>query len=442
MPRLVLIASMVLMALGSAAFSEFPTTQPTPLPVTRFVFAPNGDETWCLMGDPDHFSGETRPRAMIYRAKDNSWKSMPEQHEREGLHAVLFAKGKKTSWAVTDRDGEPDPISVLHERQGSGAWKPVLQLPPAVDVTEMWLSPAEDEIWINAEGNGLIRYRCATGQASQYVKSSFRTALKEHYALGEDYAGAVAFTSDNRTVVCSSMGGNDYSITLIDLQSGKSDIHAIDWPVDQIVLSPDNKTAWCARNTMLWAFDLETKKWTHKFTGFKKSGTSDALPLIFIDWLIVSPDGKFVWIRGNGGVAVLSLSDKMWTCFLTDEWKGSSPLQLTSDGKHVLCGQANGVAIFSVDGVKMTLLKPPEEMANCKVTHLEPIPESRDFICSIAHPTLGGIYRVNLSDMRLEQVTLLTGKVVTAIAVQGDVVWIGCEDRVFTTALTPNRSKP
>ncbi len=122
--------------------------------------------------------------------------------------------------------------------------------------------------------------------------------------------------------------------------------------------------------------------------------------------VLCSPAGAFVWLRGRHGAAVYSVRDRSWKGFVGEPWwapMDSPPLHLTADGKHVVCGHRQGVALIEVDGSDYSVLSPGEGTEDCRASHIVPIPQTGDFVCFVAHWQAGGLYYVDVGRRTLRK---------------------------------------
>ena len=345
---------------------------------------------------------------------------------------VAFSPDGKTVWASRWQRGEKEP-KVVQRKPGSSGWEPLrAKIPGYPFPTEkLWLSPKGDELWMGSWGNGLLRAKLASGEVTQYVQSDYRRqdSLK-HYTLAGDYVHDLVFASRGRIVVCSAGGGRDEGITQIDLATGDAANYPTESPgVEKLVVAPDDRTVWCIfNNSLLWAFDVQTRSWTHKCSA--KQG----MPLDYFRTLECSPDGAFVWLRGPGGAAVYCVRRKSWKGFVGEDWAcdaDDTPLCVTADGKHVVCGHRQGVALIKIDGSDYSVLSPGADATNCPVSHIVPIPRTGDYVCFVYHLTAGGLYYVDVGRRSLRKLKDPIASTVSAMAVGPDGLLWGASDRQY-----------
>jgi dipeptidyl aminopeptidase/acylaminoacyl peptidase len=211
--------------------------------VTRFVFAPDGSEVWCVQEDG---GGSRQPAAVLY-PKEKHWEEIPAPRTGRTFHDVVFSKDGETTWLAIRPDDQGNR-GLLERTRYDRRWVPIRAKMPEhySSITKLWLSPKGDELWLNNDGSGVLRVKLATGGVSQYVKSDFRRdRVEKHYLLVEDYAQDLAFTSDGKYVVCSARGGGNYGISLIDLRTGQSHSFLTEHEVRAMTVSPDGRTVLC-----------------------------------------------------------------------------------------------------------------------------------------------------------------------------------------------------
>lgn len=435
----VLGACSLVVVLGHALAAE-PSTRPTTLP-SRFVLSKDGSEVWCLMGEQYATGGDRRGRALVFHETSGAWEEMPDPKTETCLHDVLYAMDGKTVWAAMTSPEDSD-VGV-RQRVDSGQWTCLSPpLPPGLHIEELWLTPRGDELWMSGLGHGVFRLRLGTRELSQYVASKGCIATANHFPLLQDSVEALAFTSDGAFAICSASGGGQNSITVIDLKSGLPASYATDSHIYDLVLAPDEHMVWCRSNGQLWGFDLAKRAWTYKFDRSLKEPTAPKDMPTAPDHLLCAGDGEFLWIQeADGRAAVWSFKRQKWTSFVGDDWFGGfAPLCLSHDGQHVLSGHTSGIALMSVSGDVVELLKPSPAATDCRVTQIIPIPDSGDFVCSITHPEFGGVYRIDMAHRRLERIKPLPGLTVTALTICKGEVWFATEDRIERVALAEHAS--
>ena len=411
---------------------KFALTRPAPPVlhrVSRFEFAPDGSEVWCLMEDEGGFD---MPPVVLH-PRQNRWEAILDPRTSGYFYCMTFSNDGKIVWCSRKHEDEEHP-ELVQRKPGSSRWEPFAGRMPEhwFGVSQLRTSPKGDELWMLNDGDGLLRAKLANGDVTQYVKSHFRRAGgTKCYTLVGDYAHDLAFTSRGRIAVCSAGGGSEDGITRIDLDTGKAtSFRTRECCIEKLVASPDERTVWCIfNNSLLWAFDVQTSSWTHKCS------TQKGMPLRFIKTLACSPDGEFVWLRGNEGAAVYSVRDKTWKGFVGGKWiagNDTASLWVTPDGKHVVCGHGRGIALIEIDGSDYTVLSPDADIKYYHVSHLVPVPGTDDYVCSISHPREGGLYYADMGRRRLRKVKDMKDSTVTAMAIGPDgFLWGAVPGSIF-----------
>lgn len=397
--------------------------------VSRFAFAPDGSEVWCLMVDEGGFP---MPPAVLL-PRQNRWEVVPDPRTSGWFFCMAFSKDGKTVW-LSRRQGDKEHPELVQRKPGNTRWKPfAARMPKEYSTIErLWVSPKGDELWMASGGSGLLRVKLASGEVTQYVKSDFRRHdVATHYTLAEDNVHDLVFAARGRIAVCSAGGGGNEGITRIDLETGKATNYPVpNRSIEKLVRSPDDRTVWCIfNNSLLWAFDVQTACWSHKCS------IEQGMPVDYIRTLVVSPDGAFVWVRGPDGVAAYSVRDKSWKSFLGDQWGCDTldtPLRVTSDGKHVICGHRQGIAFLKIDGSDYSVLSPGAGIKECLISHIVPIPGTADFVCSVSHPRAGGLYYVDVGHRSLRKLKDMKDSAVSAMAIGPDgFLWGAVPGRIF-----------
>jgi len=284
-------------------------------------------------------------------------------------------------------------------------------------------------------GDGLLRAKLASKETTYYGEQRSRAigpSVEKDHALTGDFVSDLVFAKRGRCVVCSAGGGGKSGIAQIDLDTGKSSSYRTPSTVQKLVASPDDRTVWCLFNnydSLLWAFDVQAHSWTHKCS------TKEGMLHYFVETLECSPDGAFVWLRGTQGVAVYSVREKSWKGFVGEQWSSDidcASLCVTSDGKYVVCGHRQGIALIKIDGGDYTVLSPGTDIKNCLVSHIVPIPRTSDYVCSVSHPEVGGLYHVDIGHRSLRKLKNMRNSTVTAMAIGPDgFLWGAVPGGVF-----------
>ena len=406
--------------------------------VERFVFAPGGEEVRCLTKDK---SGFETPAAVLHVA-ERRWEQMPDARQGDKyckLFDVAFSPDGKTVW-MSAYEGNPGKPVLRQRITGSQKWKTFSAAMPTGynQIEKFYPTPKGDELWLTDSGCGVLRVKLASGKVSQYVQSDFRECEGvEHGTLVEDYVQDLVFTPDGKTAFCAATGGGNSGITRIDLVSGVSQNFPVknSSGIEKLVLATDNQAVWCIfNNSALWAFDIQSQRWTHKCSTRRK------MPLEVFRSLVTSRDGQFVWIANEGGLGLYSLSREHWKAFVGQEWlneTASPPLCLVADGKTVLCGHDRGVALMAVDGSSCEVLLPESGAESCTVHQIVAIPKTDDFVCAISYPGVDALYRLDVQNRRLRKLKDLPAHPSTALAFAPDGhLWGALPGHIFCVDVT------
>jgi hypothetical protein len=390
--------------------------------VSQIAFAPDGSEVWCLMKDEGGFD---MPAAVLQPSR-NRWEVVPDPKTSGRFSCVAFSPDGKAVWLSRLEDDEQ---KVVQRKPGSSEWEPFAARMPEYSIEKLWVSPKGDELWMESGGRGLLRAKLASGEVTQYGGSPDPDVTKLQ-GLVEDYVSDLVFASRGRIAVCSARGGGKAGITQIDLETGLASHFWTESDIEKLVLSPDDRTVWCLfREPLLWAFDVQTRSWTHKCSEER------GMPTMCPQTLECSPDGAFVWLRGAGGVAVYSVREKSWKGFVDKQWSSDfdyAPLRITSDGRHVICGHRQGIAILEIDGGDYRVLSPSDGIQDCLVSHIVPAPRTRDYVCLVAHPQVGGLYYVDVGCHSLRKLKDMRNSMVSAMTVGPDgFLWGAVPGGVF-----------
>ena len=426
---------------GNARFVLSRAAPPIHHEVTRFVIAPDDSEVWCAMRDQQ---GYDVPAAVLFPRK-NRWELVPDPGTSAGFHDVAFSPDGKTVWLSRSNSNDDLP-SVVQKKPGESQWEP-LRAKMSTDyctVKRLWATPRGDELWLGTDGSGLFRVKLVSGVVQCFggVSRLDRTLGEVNTWMG-DYIRDLAFTPDGKLAVCSAGGSSKESLAVIDLGNDTAAAYATEDFFDaKLVAAPDNRTVWCHVNgRLLCAFDLQTRTWTHRFSGEK------SMPLSCFRALQCSPDGKFLWLRGWQGAAVYCLAKRSWQAFVGEQWQTSAddppPLCITADGKHALCGHREGLAMITIDGSSHELLSLGAGVKDCNVTGLVALRDSDDFVCSVSHPQAGGIYYVDTKHRKLRKVKELKDSTVSALAIGPDgFLWAQFPEACSASIRRPGKSAP
>lgn len=414
--------------------------------VTQFRFSKDETETWCMAGWSGVRRGDDRGRALVYDRHSKSWMDMPLPTDPAVFHDVAFSGDGKTTWIAMSSDDDRG-LRVRQRKTGSTEWHALDHMPEHYSVVEkFWLSPDARELWMYTSGCGLIRSVQGTDKIIQYVQSDVRQFDQiRHATLIADYVYDLVFTSDSRYAICAAMGGDDYGITKIDLDSDKSK----DFPVsdaihfEQLVIAPNNKHVWCiGNNSYLWCFDIESETWIHKCS------SHDGMPLASIDSLICSPDSRHVWISGYEGVACYSLDQARWRAFTTETFHSghaipeisSVPLGLAASGHYVIASHATGLAFFDIAGDCVTSIESNEPNTPSSCTQLVAIPNSQNYLCALEFDSgHGGLYLLETKTRSLKKLFALNAPV-TAMAISPSIrAWVAMPGIIYELDCTEQR---
>jgi hypothetical protein len=378
--------------------------------VTRFIVAPDGSEVWCAM---EHEPGwyDYSMAARVLHCREGRWEQVPDAKEGGQFYDAAFSSDGKKVWA--SYYSKKANAHLLKERTpGEWPWRPVRFDLHDEQIEKLRLTPDGGELWLI--NNGLFRVKLGTGKVSQYVESDFRAidGFERHVLLGDSVSDLV-FTADRAIALCLDAG-----ITTIDLHSGASRDFptGLDKWLERLVLTPDNRTAWCIFNhSYVWRFDIRAERWTQKLA---REGPC---------WAPASaPDGQYLWAYWPK-LCVYSAASERWREFPGEDWLSevtSPPLCVTTDGKTVLCGHDRGLALFAIDGSRCEVLQPDAKAESCVVGQILPVPRTGDYVCSISYPGSDGLYRIDVKNRTLRKLSSLNGHPITALAIGRDgYIW-------------------
>lgn len=339
--------------------------------VRGFAFPKGGREVWCQLGYGHYVSSGGMPvsgdRAAIFRPQEGRWLSVPDSGARGWLSGAVFSADGKTTWAcLAPKEGWAGGVMVRTAPDDS--WKPLAaRMPlPCGNFRGLWLAPNEKELWIIEYGRGLLRVKLNGGEVTRYAPDWRKrpcgdsASEAEELNLAHDEVQAFAFAPDGKTAVCYT-GGWPFpdpehdGLNIIDMVTGRPQIvRGMPEQIVKIVITADSKTAWCLfKEKCLWAMDLTTRKWTQKLALPWPQRTLDERQLV------VTADGRFVWVADEMGVAVHIGDGKLWSMY-DENWNGAHPrLVLSSDGRWLAVRRDHGLEIFSADGTFHKRLEDP-----------------------------------------------------------------------------------
>lgn len=383
--------------------------------VRRFEFSPRGEEVWCIAGHS--VMGPERCRAFIYSVPARQWQTLPAAGDRAALRDVAFSRDGKTTWLSLYTERHPQ--SHLRQREtGAKDWRPFAVSVPEflTNADRWWSTPNGRELWLNTAGAGLTRVKLQPAGLIQYVRSKVRRVSGvRHETLVEDYAADLVFTADSQFAICAASGGGNYGITKIDLVSDRARNFPVEDAIDfeRLVMSPDNKRVWCVgNNSFLWCFDIGAEAWTHRCS------SDDGMPIESIRSLVCSPDSRQVWIASDFGIGCYSTETKLWTGFTAEAWQADfaipeiqeAALALTADGRQVVAGHAQGVAVFAIDGAEHFTLKSDLTKGPTSCSQIVPIPKTNQLLCALEYESgQGALYLLSPQARTLERLVALNG---------------------------------
>jgi hypothetical protein len=405
--------------------------------VSKFAFAPDGSEVWCLMKD----EGGLEMSAAVLHPKENRWEMVPDGDVPGSFSGVAFSRNRPIVVLPERRGEDGRGCGAFQRGQHALGWESLDGSIPRNfrNVNRLWTTPNGDELWLG--GVGLLRVKLASRETTFYGSQSF----EEDHAIIANIICDVAFSSDGKFAACLTYGVDKQGLSLIDLASGK----AVNYVMKEqcygaeLVFAPDNRTVWYSSGRFLYAFNVEMHSWTHKLC------PEEGMPLENFRAFRCSPDSSFVWLRGYHGAAVYRLADRSWKALADGDWiadedeNNTPPLVITPDGKHVLCGHRRGVAIIKIDGTDFEVLSPGGHATDCCVSHIVPIPGTEGYVCSILHPDAEGLYHIDLAHRTLRKIKDLKGSTVTAMAIgPNGFLWVARPGNVLCVNPSTGADRP
>jgi hypothetical protein len=403
------------------------------LDVHELRFSPDGGEVWCRMGQVGYPVPHFCSRAAVFRPREGRWLAVPEPGTGHFLRDVAFSADGKTTWVSVGSLSGKQP-GVMVRTEPGGAWKPEARMPPSHDpIEDFWLTPKKDELWMHEGSVGLLRLKLASGELTWYSW----TDRNEHpglrkFDLSNFWVKDLVFTPDGKMALCAAGATNYGGLTIIDLASGEPTcFRGLPEAIRRITITPDGKTAWCLleQRSHLWAMDIPTRTWTHKLLlpndMYNNVGRA----------LLVSPDGRFVWVASSEGMVVYSVAEGKWTVFAKRDDPFGWPWCLSRDGRRLLCRHERGLAVARLESGlqpvsaplnRQSALRPEGRTPNwvpiggrgaeCGPSHIVAVPGTERFVLAVEHEDVGGIYVFDLATRALRRLKAIEGERITALA--------------------------
>jgi hypothetical protein len=403
--------------------------------VLGFAFPKGGREVWCWLAYGHYASSGMRSlssdRAAIFRPQEGRWLSVPDSGAGGHLSGAAFSADGKTAWAcLAPREGWAG--GVLVRTAPDDLWKPLAaRMPlPCGNFRDLWLSPNEKELWISEYSRGLLRVKLDGGEVTRYAPDWKKrpggdsASEAKELNLAHDEVQAFAFAPDGKTAVCYA-GGWPFpdpehdGLSIIDMVTGQPQIvRGMPEQIVKIVITADSKTAWCLfKEKGLWAMDLATREWTQKL--------ALPWPQRFLDdrQLVVTADGRFVWVADERGVAVHIGDGILWSVYDDNNSFTNPPAPvLSSDGRWLAVTRDHGLEIFSADGTFHKRLEGPlfkGREASC----ITAMPNPGEFAFAINGYEDCGIYVFDSRRWSLRKVATPVAEVIAMGVDSGGHIW-------------------
>lgn len=411
---------------GKLRFALARPAPPVWEPVSKFTFAPDGSEVWCLQ-EGTLGSGTSAAVLQPNRAR---WEVVPDVIEYANSPCVASSSDGRTLWRVCNQDGER---SVCQRVPGSVEWKPFwldTEDHPTW-VKAVWPSPNGTDLWIKDGYRGLCRVRLPDPEKAASPEEAGGRQADLSFAIGSEAVHACLFALDGAVVLCSVNEGENHWVTRIDLATGVATNHSTDdVSIDAILLAPDGRTVWCVSSDLaIRAMDVETGKWVCREAAREGGLLGGCL------WeAVFSPDGAFLWLRGSNGLACYCVQDHSWKDFVGEAWRcrnGEPAFCLTPNGKHIACAHGLGLALIEVDGRDFRVVSPGGNAPGSLVTRVVPVPQPGGLVCSVTRSEGAELYYVDPESAEPRKLKELKGPV-TAMAVdpQGRL-WVAVATRLL-----------